>query len=287
MTKEKDIVKKWFVCNDQAIITLAKTTNLVNKAIRLHSLTPTTTAVLGRSLTMSVLMSTRLSGKKDNITSIIEGDGPVGKIVCVAKAGCEVKGYVEHPEIDLYPNKNGKLDVSGAVGKNGKLKVVMDYGFGKPYAGEVDLETGEIAEDFVKYYASSLQQPCAIALGVLVAKNNKCESSAGMLIELLPDAEESVIENIEKVVGKIENFSMMMKEKSLDDFINENFSDANFLNFEIEPKFNCKCSKSKLLKILKGMDEKVVSDLFDEKGEILGHCDFCNKTHIITKDDLK
>lgn len=286
MIKEKDVVKKWFVCNQKAIITITKTTNLVNKAIKIHNLTPTTTAVLGRSLTMSVLMGTKLSTKKANITSIIAGNGPVGKVVCVAKENCEVKGYVENPNVDLYLNSQGKLDVSGAVGNNGKLRVIMDLGFGQPYSGEVDLVSGEIAEDFTEYYFTSLQQPSAIALGVLVSPKGKCESSAGFLIEVLPDADDETISTLESMIANVKDFSRLMKESTVDEFISEYFDNAEKMEYEIEPKYVCKCSKSRLRKILKGMNRSDVEELFDEDGKIESKCDFCNKKHIITRDDF-
>lgn len=288
MQKQKDEIQKWEICGGEALVTIARTTNLVKKAMKIHSLSATTSAVLGRCLTMSALMGTKLSHKDANITSIIDGDGPAGKITCVAKTGCLVKGYMQNPEIDLYPNAQGKLDVSGAVGKTGKLRVVMDLGFGSPYTGEVNLVSGEIAEDFTAYYATSLQQPCAIALGVLVSPKKECLCSAGMLIELFPDASEETISTIEKQVQTIKDFSKQIYDKTLDEFVLGLFSDAIKAEYSVEPKYSCKCSKNKLIKVLKGMAKNSsIDDLFNQDGKIEAHCDFCNKYMYITKEDLQ
>lgn len=288
MQKEKDEIQKWEICNGEALITIAKTTNLVKKAMKIHSLSATTTAVLGRSLTMSALMGTKLSHKDANITSIIEGDGPAGKITCVAKTGCIVKGYMQHPEVDLFPNSQGKLDVSGAVGKTGKLRVVMDLGFGSPYTGEVNLVSGEIAEDFTSYYATSLQQPCAIALGVLVSNKKECICASGMLIELFPDASENTINVIEEKIKSINDFSKQLSTQTLDDFVTKLFEDAVKQEYSVEPKYSCKCSKQKLIRVLKRMAQNSsIDDLYNEDGKIEAHCDFCNKYMYITKEDLK
>ena len=288
MVKQKDEILKYTICNGEALVTMAKTTNLVKKAIKIHSLSPTTSAVLGRTLTMVAMMSTKLSHKQANITAIIDGDGPAGKITCVGKTGALVKGYMQNPSCDLFPNAQGKLDVSGAVGKNGHLRVVMDLGFGSPYTGEIALTSGEIAEDFTTYYATSLQQPCAIALGVLISPKKECLSSAGMLIELFPNASEETISTIEKQVQTIKDFSKQLSEQSIDDFIKSLFSDAVKEEYSIEPKYSCKCSKTKLVGVLKRMAQNSsIDDLYNKDGKIEAHCDFCNKYMYITKEDLK
>lgn len=286
MTKIKDKVEKWFVRDEKVLITTASTTELVNKAIKIHKLTPTTTAVLGRCLTMSVLMSAKLSHDNANITSIIDGGGPVGKIICVAKKGANVKGYIQNPLVNLELKQDGKLNVSGAVGTKGKLKVVMDLGFGYPYSGEVDLVSGEIAEDFVQYYYTSLQQPCAIALGVLVGPNNKCIVARGILIEIMPNAEEEDIAYVEKVIESIKDFTKEMKEETIEDFIHKNFPDAISLQCDLEPKFKCSCSKYKVKTILRSMKKEELETLYDENDEIKAHCDFCNKDIILNREDL-
>lgn len=287
MEKEKDVVKKWFVRNDKVVITIANTTDLVNCAIKLHDLTPTTSAVLGRCLTMSALLSAKITNDISNITSVIDGGGPVGKIICIAKNNACVKGYLQNPNVDLDLNEKGKLDVGGAVGKQGKIKMIMDMGFGVPYAGETDLVSGEIAEDFAKYFVMSLQQPCAIALGVLMSPENKCLQASGLLIEMMPDADEEDIAYMENIVSNIKDFSKEMNDTTIDAFIKNNFSDAKFLNYEKEPKFSCECSRQRVINILKSMQDDELESLFDDKGEVVAHCDFCNKNIIICKEDIK
>lgn len=282
----KDELKKCFLCNDRVLLTVVKSTNLVNKAIELHQLTPTTAAVLGRALTMSVLMSAKLKNKDDNVTAIISGDGPVGKVITVGKFGSKVKGFVGNPSLDLMPNEKGKLDVGGAVGK-GKLKIMMDTGLDKPYIGEVNLVSGEIAEDFASYYANSMQQPCVVALGVLV-KENKCVSSAGVLIELMPDATEDDVVSIENVTTKLSDISRMLDGVSVENFIMTNFAELTPNIYEtIQPKYMCDCSKTKVKKVIKSIKKDEREQLYDDNGEIEVVCDFCHKQIIITRDDIK
>lgn len=282
----KDELTKWFLCEDKIMLTVAKTTNMINKAVKTHSLTCTTGAVLGRAVTMSALMGAKLKNPTDNVTAIIMGDGPVGRIVTVARQGGMVKGYLDVPEVDLMPNAKGKIDVGGAVGK-GKLRVICDYSMTKPYVGEVELVSGEIAEDFALYYANSLQQPCAIGLGVLM-KDTKCLSGAGFLVEVMPDATEDDIQEVERVTTQLSDISNLMKDVSSVDFVNKYFGHMMpKLYQQGEPKFKCDCSVARVKRVLKTLSKEDRESIYNENGEIEVKCDFCNKTRFIKREDIE
>lgn len=283
---QKDYLKKYYLCENRVLLTVAKTTNIVNKADKLHCLTPTTMAVLGRMLTMSAISSSKLKNENSNITAILLGDGPVGRVVTVARNGGFIKGYIDNPNVDLMPNSKNKIDVSGAVGK-GKLRVIADYGFNAPYSGEVDLVSGEIAEDFTHYYATSLQQPSAIALGVLVGVNGVCESAGGFLIEVLPDAREEDICNIEKIIEGLSDISKTLKDVSIEDFVDKYFSTLSPIEYEtIYPELKCDCSKSKMKKVVKSLGNTEIEKIFDEIGKLEICCDFCGKKIQFNREEL-
>lgn len=287
MLKEKDYLKKYYLCDNRVLLTCIKSTDIVKKATKVHNLTPTTMAVLGRMLTMSAISSSKLKNPKSSVTAIIAGNGPVGRVVTVARYGCFVKGYVDNPSIDLMPNSKNKLDVAGAVGQ-GKLRVIADYGFGNPYTGEIDLVSGEIAEDFTSYYAISLQQPSAIALGVLVDKNEQCVSAGGLLIEVMPDATEEDISRLENKVATLPDISKELHEQTIDEFVNLYFGDMEPKCYEeMQPKFKCDCSLARMRKVLANMGEKEVDNIIKDVGKIEICCDFCGAKRIIKKEDLK
>ncbi|MBQ8749148.1 MAG: Hsp33 family molecular chaperone HslO [Clostridia bacterium] len=284
---QKDYLKKYYLCDNRVLLTVIKSTDIVNKAGKLHNLTPTTMAVLGRVLTMSAISSSKLKNEDSSVSAIVMGDGPVGRVVSVARYGALVKGYLDNPTVDLMPNSKNKLDVAGAVGK-GKLRVIADYGFGNPYVGEVDLVSGEIAEDFTSYYATSLQQPCAIALGVLVGKNCKCESAGGLLIEVLPDALEDDIKILETKINDFADISKILKEMSIEEFVAQYFAELSPVEYEtMEPKFKCDCSKSRMKKVLNNLGESEVDEILKEVGKLEICCDFCGAKREFQKSELK
>lgn len=81
------------------------------------------------------------------------------------------------------------------------LNVMRDYGSGDPYIGQVELVSGEIAEDITNYFATSEQIPTVCALGVLINKEDgEVMLAGGLLIQLLPGAFEDTIEKLEKIL---------------------------------------------------------------------------------------
>ena len=108
---------------------------LVTEAQRIHALSRTATAALGRELLMVAMMAGQLKNDTDSVSAILSGGGPGGNLVCVGRKGPFVKGCAGDPACELPPKPNGKLDVGGYVGRNGKLTVVRDLSLKEPYVG--------------------------------------------------------------------------------------------------------------------------------------------------------
>ena len=162
----KDYIIRATAANGNIRAFAATTTYLVDAARKTHGLYPVASAALGRTLTAAAMMAIDLKGKDDTLSVVITGGGPIGNIVVVSKSNGKIKGYVDNPRVELPLNSLGKLDVASAVGNQGKLTVIKDLGLKEPYAGQVDLVTGEIGEDLAYYMAYSEQQPSAVTVGV-------------------------------------------------------------------------------------------------------------------------
>ena len=172
----EDKITSFLAYNGRVGVTCIKSTKMVEKARKIHDLSPLATAALGRVLTITALMANEMKGKEDKITVQIKGNGEIGTILAVANNVPEVKGYVQNPYVDLPLNDFGKLDVGGAVGNEGYIYVVKDIGLKEPYIGVSNLTSGEIADDFTNYFVNSEQRQTAVALGVLVDKNGVREA---------------------------------------------------------------------------------------------------------------
>jgi molecular chaperone Hsp33 len=267
---------------------VAITNELVEKARTLHQTSPVATAALGRVLTASAIMGSMMKGDKDLLTLQIKGDGPLGGILVTADANARVKGYVVNPEVDLPLKENGKLDVSGAVGK-GFLSIIKDMGMKEPYSGQTELISGEIAEDLTYYFASSEQTPSVVALGVLVDKDCSVKQSGGFILQLMPGAKEETIAQIEENLKDFPSMTSLLEQGYDGKAIASRLLEGLQISFheEITPEFLCDCSKERVEKALMTVGVVEIEDMIQENKPIEMTCQFCNTDYEFDINDLK
>ena len=199
----EDYIIRGMAADHQVRFFAAYTKNLVEEARQHHNTSPVATAALGRLLTGGAMMGSMCKNDTDVITIQIKCSGPIGGLVVTADAKANVKGYVYNKDVMLPPNKQGKLDVGGALDL-GVLTVIKDLGLKEPYSGQTHLVSGEIAEDLTYYFATSEQIPTSVALGVLMNKDNTVRQAGGFIIQMMPFAQEEVIAALEE---RLKNFS--------------------------------------------------------------------------------
>ncbi len=285
-----DKIQKFLAYNGKINITAVETTELVEKARKVHDLSPVATATLGRCLSMGALMAGNLKQEEDSITLQIKGNGPIGGITVTADGKGRTRGYVENPQVDVPLRKDGKLNVGGAVGKEGFLYVIRDIGLKEPYIGMSKLVSGEIAEDFANYYYTSEQKNTAVALGVLVNKDG-VKKAGGFIVSSMPDATEDELFILENRLQEAKPISQMLEENmSLLEIAQDITGDSNIKVLEQEestPKYQCNCSKEKMENALKSIGKEELQKIIEEdkKAEVV--CHFCNKKYMFNEEELK
>lgn len=269
-------------------IFIANTKNTVNEAFSVHKTSPVMSAMLGRMLTMASIMGCTLKSDSDLVTLKINGDGEGKGIVVTANNKVQVKGYPLNAMVDIPLKNNGKLDVSSAIG-NGKLTVIKDLGLKEPYHSQMPIVSGEIAEDFTYYFAKSEQIPSSVALGVLVDRDYTIKQAGGFLIQVLPFADDSMIDKLEKKLKGMASFTSLLEEnKSIEQILDELFGEFGVKILDkIDVNFYCNCSKKRVEKALLSVGKDELESILKEDKSANLHCHFCNKDYNFSEDELK
>ena len=287
----KDYVIKATSGNGQVRAYVGITKNLVQTARDNHNTIKVATAALGRTLTATTMMGLMMKNENDELSVIIKGGGPIGTILTTADSKGNVKGYVQYPDlngvqVEDYPN--GKLNVAGAVGKEGYVKVIKDLGLREPYVGSYPLVSGEIAEDFTHYFALSEQTPSVVSLGVLTTETT-VEQAGGLIVQLMPDATEETISTLEQNVAKLKSVTTMLSEgMTPDDILNVVLEGLDPKILDIcDVKLDCNCSKERIKKVLISLGRETLTEIIEEDKQAEISCHFCNSAYHYTEEELR
>lgn len=262
--------------------------NLTERARVCHNMSPVISAALGRLLAAGAMMGVMMKGSEDLLTLQIISDGPAKGLVVTADAAGNVKGYPQAADVELPANALGKLDVGGAVG-SGILRVIRDLGLKEPYVGTTQLQTGEIAEDLTYYFASSEQVPSSVGLGVLVDTDCSIRQAGGFILQLMPQADDEVIAQLEKNISEISPVTDML-ERGLtpEDMLEELLKGLEMEVIDSVPvNFACNCSKERVQNALASISKSDMKSMVDDGEPIEVKCQFCNTAYTFDVEELK
>lgn len=284
----KDYIVRATAANNQIRAFAATTKELVEHARQIHNTSPVATAALGRLLTAGSMMGSMMKGEKDLVTLQINCSGPIEGLTVTADSRANVKGYVYRPDVMLPPNSQGKLDVGKALDL-GILNVIKDMGLKEPYNGQTHLVSGEIAEDLTYYFATSEQVPSSVALGVLMNKENTVRQAGGFIIQMMPFAQEEVIDKLEQKIKEITSITALLDQNMTPEeilfFLLGEF-ELDILD-TIPTKFDCNCSKERVEKAIISIGKKEIKEMIKEENPIEVNCHFCNTQYKFTIPELK
>ncbi len=272
---------------DGAIRAFAITSRgIAEEARQRHDTSPIVTAALGRLLSGAAMMGIMMKGEDDTLTLQIESDGPIKGLTVTADSHGHVRGYAWEPYV-MLPAKNGKLDVGGAVG-SGVLSVIKDLGLKDPYVGQTDLVSGEIGEDLTYYFAVSEQTPSSVGLGVLMNLDNTVKQAGGFIIQLMPEAEDDIIDKLEGRLASVSSVTDLLEEghtpESMLEYLLEGFDLT--ISEKIPASFYCGCSKERVKKALISLGREELQGMIDEGEPIEVKCDMCGETYKFDVDEL-
>lgn len=284
----KDYIVRASLANDSVRAFAISSTHLVAEARERHRTLPVVTAALGRLLSAGAIMGSMMKGDQDIVTISLKGDGPAGYITVTADSHGHVKGFPGNPNVDIPRKYAGKLDVGTAVGR-GLLTVSYDLGLKEPYSGQVEIQTGEVAEDLAYYFTVSEQLPSAVGLGVMVDTDSSVKHAGGFIVQLLPDAPEDVIELLEKKLANLEPVTTMMEQGMTPEEMLLHIFEGVDIEFteRHDVKSYCDCSKEKVKRALAAISDKDLQDIVNDDEDIEVKCYFCNTAYKFSIADIK
>ena len=260
----------------------------VERARQIHSLSPTASAALGRTLCAASLMGEMMKEDDGSLTIRVNGGGPIGSVVAVSDSSGNVRGYVENPGLELPLRSDGKLDVGGAVGREGMLTVSRDIGLREPYIGSTELVSGEIAEDLSSYLLSSEQIPSACGLGVLVDTDRSIKAAGGFIVQLLPFAPEELIEKLEDNIFFMDQLTTILAEDGIEEVFRQVLKGLDYqILSETEMEYRCYCSRERVEEAVSCIEKAELEDMAAEGREISVSCQFCDAEYVFTPDELR
>ncbi len=283
-----DYIVRATAADQQLRIFTSSTRNLTERAREIGNLSPVATAALGRLLTAGCMMGCMMKGEKDIMTLQIECGGPIGGLTVTADSGGNVKGYVNHPDVILPPNAKGKLDVAGALGP-GFLNVIRDMGMKEPYNGQTQLVSGEIAEDLTYYFATSEQIPSSVGLGVLMERDNHVRQAGGFIIQVMPFAEEMVIDRLEQKIADMESVTGLLEQgmtpEEMVEYLVGEFG-TEFLG-TTPAAFRCDCSRERVYRAIASISREDIRQMIEDGEPIEVNCQFCGQNYRFDVGELE
>jgi len=266
-------------------------TGLVNELQQRHITFPAVTAALGRLATGAVLFGAMLKHEDQLVTVRVQGNGPAGLMLVSANGRGEVRGLVANPQPDVAQSKNGKLNVSGVVGSEGKLTVTRDLGLKQPYVSTVELVSGEIGDDLADYLTRSEQLPSAVGIGVFVVPEGSVEAAGGYIVQLMPGVSEDESQRIEAVLRGLPHPTAMLRGGYRPEDILERIFGRDFEVLDTMPvRFYCPCSKKRVERTFLLLGEATIAELIEESassGSTEAVCQFCNARYYVTTAELQ
>lgn len=265
-------------------------TETIREAQGLHGTGKVASAALGRALTAALILANDMKNETDRVSVQFRSEGPIGNVIAEANGQNQVKGFVSNPDVVLPLREDGKLDVGGALGHKGTLTIVRDIGLKEPYVGTVELISGEIAEDISYYYMQSEQIPTVLGLGVLVAQNFAILSAGGFMIQLLPGAPDSIVDQVEENVKALpKSISALIADgKNATEILGMLLKGFDYqILSKKEPTYRCDCSRYRVETALISLGKTELNKMIEEEETTEVSCHYCNKKYHFSKEDLE
>lgn len=282
----KDELLKAMALEGRVRFYIDRTTDLVQEAKDRFNMTSLTADALGRVLSVGSILGSMLKSDKEMLTISINGGGPIGSIVVDAYSNGNVRGFVSNPGLGADQEK---MSVAQAVGVDGTMTVIKDLSMEENWSGTVELQNGEIAQDFAYYFTLSEQTPTAVSVGVRIGEDGNVKAAGALVLQMMPDATDTDISICEHVLSGLKPMSAIIEDyedASLELLASHLFEDTKVLSTQ-PVRFFCPCSKEKTEQVLATLSADELKKMIEEDHGAQITCNFCNGIYHFSTEDLQ
>lgn len=279
-----------FVSKDLTLrIAAVNATEVVRHMQNLQNTYPLATVAVGRSMVGALLMAAQL--KDDQMVGLLfRGNGPLGSVYAEASYNGHVRGYTANPQYQPANYDNG-LSLKEAIGI-GLLSVARHQPFQKqPFQGTVELVSGEIGQDIAHYLHQSHQIRSLVSLGVYLDTYGKVQSAGGVLIEVMPGVDESLVEKIQKNYDdKKPNISKMLLDGASAEDLIKPFLDGiayEELEHDHPVEYFCPCTKDRVMRALELLSNEDLEDMIEKQEPVHVTCQVCGRPYDVSIPEVK
>lgn len=266
---------KALVYDKQVSLSVLDTTDLVNKAIKIHSLKGREAELLGGLLTCCAYMAGCLKSEKGAVSITVKSPEGVGSASVSGDIDMHIRGYVDGSCRQTF--------------KGGTLTVIKDDGFFRPFVGACEIESDDVSDIMTEYFRASEQIPTAVSVGVKLDEEGNCVAAGGVVMQLLPGTSDA---NKEKAEERMKDFAYpadLIAEYGAEGVVRKFFSgdmDEKGL-YLLHPDYICNCSRKKIENVIIPLGKEELLKICDEQGAVSVHCHYCNTDYTFDKDDIQ
>lgn len=243
-------------------------------ALREHAAYPAPVRdLLGEATAAAVLLASTLKFE-GSLTLQMQGDGAVRLLVAQCTHDFRIRA-VAHFDAARVAADFAQLAGSGRI-----MVTVESAGRGAPYQGIVPLAGSSLSECIDSYFATSEQLPTRVRLAA------DAERAGGLLVQQLPGVEANAA--WERLCGHSASVdahdllyaapeALVQRCASIDDV---RLFSGSAVTFE------CRCSRDRVLGVLRSLGEQEVQQVLHEQGKVTVTCDFCHRPYVFDAIDV-
>lgn len=253
-------------------------------------------SLLGELVALGSLLGSTL--KYDGIFTLqIKADGALKTMVSDMTSSGSLRGYVGY-DADAVSQLRQEVgdqpeDIVEWLGE-GYMAFTVDQGENSErYQGMVELQGPRLADSLRHYFRQSQQINAGILVSVRRTENGW--RGGAMLLERLPDSTKGDVTDISEEDWR--RALILMSSCTEDELVDPSIS-AERLIFRLfhedgvrvfDPQkldSNCRCSREKVVNVIRSLPEDQVRDLSHEDGSVTMKCEFCNTDYHLSPQEL-